>query len=131
VRSSITRPASSAALARSRRLAKRGRVPRQTHLNPLDCVQQEAPVDGQRTLRERVLPEHHQTDPIPLSAPNEIRNNPLREIEPRHPSSLQGGVQRIHASRGIEGDHEIDSLPARGRLGQETDRHGQSNTEER
>jgi hypothetical protein len=77
-----------------------------------------------------VLSEHDEPDPVPVAVAYEVGHHALRQLEARDAAALQGRVERVHASRGVERDDEVHALAPRRRLSNATDRNGEREPEQ-
>jgi hypothetical protein len=113
------------------RLAERRRVADQPGVDPRERLLHEPVIDGERALREGVLAEHDQADAVAAARAHDVGDDALGELEPRHLAALELRVEREHAARGVERDHEVDARARSRVLGHEPDRARRGEREQR
>ena len=74
-------------------------------LDGVETLQERAPIEGERALEERRARESHQAETVAAGLGDEIAD---RELGAGEAVGLHVG--REHAARGVERDHQVDSL---------------------
>ena len=90
-------------------VADGGPVAGHADLQLVHQVEQQPLVEGQRALGERLVPEDHQTDPVPLSLDDEVLHDFLDRRETIHGIAVDLEVHRAHRAGGVEAEHDVDA----------------------
>ena len=72
-------------------------------------VEQQPLVEGERTLGERLVPEDHEADPVPLSLDDEVLHHFFHRRQAIHRIAVDLEVHGAHRAGGVEAEHDVDA----------------------